>query len=203
MSNVDTVPETDAQVDQILDAATAELAAAAAAAPEATSEVPVAPEAPANPIAPAPAPRTPRTGNSAQADEVTRNQVKALMDELRAAGYTRPEISHYTGFNDSTVWRAQNAKVHTVELDTWMPFFKLFADKQLPPPNSASRKPKPEALQAKIDDLEATHAARVQAVIDVLATEAKTVAQYRKIVEAAQLALLGDAAPVEAAAPSA
>lgn len=205
MSNVDTVPETDAQVDQILDAATTELATTTSEATPETTEASDTPEAPANPItlAPAPAPRRPRTGNSAQADETTRQQVKALMDELRAAGYTRPEISHYTGFNDSTVYRAQNARVHTVELDVWMPFFKLFADKQLPPPNSASRKPKPEALQAKIDDLEATHAARVQAVIDVLATEAKTVAQYRKIVEAAQLALLGDAAPVEAATPSA
>lgn len=189
MSNVDTVPETDAQVEKLLDDATAELAAQATATTEAPAPV-VTP--------PVPAPRPTRTGNSAYAPEADRRAVKAIMDELRTAGYTRPEISHYTGFSDSQVWRAQNEKVHTVELDTWMPFFKLFADKQLPPPNSASRKPKPEALLAQIEELEATHAARVQAVVDVLTTEAKTIAQYRKLVEAAQAALLGEVAPTEA-----
>lgn len=190
MSNVDTVPETDAQVDQVLDAATAELNTQPT--PEASAEAPAAPVAPL-----VPAPRPVRTGNSAYAPEDDRATVKAIMDQLREAGYTRPEISHYTGFSDSQVWRAQNNKVHTVELTTWMPFFERFAKKELPPPNSASRKPKPEALQARLAEVEATHAARVQATIEVLASEAKTVAQYRKLIEAAQLALLGDA-PAEA-----
>lgn len=199
MSNVDTVPETDAQVDKILDAATAELTT------EAPAQAPTG-DGPAPTLTPyVPAQRPTRTGNSAYAPEADRERVKGIMDELRAAGYTRPEISHYTGFNDSQVWRAQNGKVHTVELDTWLPFFKLFAEKQLPPANSASRKPKPEALQARIVELEATLAARVTAVTEVLTGEAKTVAQYRRLIEAAQAALNGEAAPVESTevAPSA
>lgn len=122
----------------------------------------------------------PRTGNAAQADDATREQVRQMMAELRNAGYTRPELSRFTGLADSPVWRAQNGLVHTVELDVWMPLFERFVKGELDPPAKSTRKPKVESLQAKID-----------AALAALADEAKTAAQYRKIVEAAREALRG------------
>lgn len=197
MSNIDTVdvPETDAEVEAILDANSPE--APAEPAPEAATD---APEEAANAEAPAP-PATvpaPRTGNAAWPEDTIRDQVKGMMDKLREAGYTRPELSTFTGFNDSTVWRAQNRKVHAVELDAWMALFERFAKNELPAPKTSLRKPKVEALQAKIDELVTDHDARLKAITEALSGEAKTVAQYRKLVEAALELLPQTEAPVEA-----
>lgn len=146
-----------------------------APAPEATPEVvppPVAPTAPA-----------PRVGNAAWAPEKERDMVKGIMHELRAAGYTRPELSVLTGFNDSTVWRAQNGKVHTVEIDTWMDkVFAPFRSGELlktNPPAKSLKAPKPEVLQAKIAEVEAKIARAVEALAN---PEIKTVKEFRTLV---------------------
>lgn len=174
MSNIDTVdvPETDAEVEAILDANSPEAPA------EPTPEDTVAPEAPATVPAP-------RAGNAAWPEDTIRDQVKGMMDKLREAGYTRPELSRFTGFNDSTVWRAQNRKVHAIELDAWMALFERFAKNELDPPAASKRKPKVEALQARIDELVTDHDSRLKAITEALSGEAKTVAQYRKLVDAA------------------
>lgn len=147
--------------------------AAAAPAPQ-----PV--EAPA-----APAPKVDRTGNAAYAAETVRKQITDAMADLRAKGFTRPSISAVTGFSDSQVWRAQNDKVHTDEVPVIMAFIEKVVKGEVKPP-TAGRKPKVEDLQARIDRALAT-----------LGSEAKTAAQFKKIVEAAALVLTGDA-PVEA-----
>lgn len=163
MTNLDTIPETDAEVDAILDAANS---------PEATPDVvppPVAPTAPA-----------PRTGNAAWATEEQRVMVKQFMDALREAGYTRPELSAFTDFNDSTVWRAQNLKVHTHEVEHWMEtVFKPFTDGTLPPAAKSLKAPKPEVLQAKLAEVEAKIARAVEALAN---PEGKTVKELRALV---------------------
>lgn len=160
------------------------------------------PEAPAPTPTPAPVP-APRTGNTAYADEVTRAQVTQFMDRLREAGYTRPELTRLTGFNDSTVWRAQNSKVHTVEVEVWLEkVFRPFKDGTLPAPAASLRKPKPEALLARIAQLEAEANARVAAVqarIDraveaLTSTDGKSIKQLRDVVSAAHAALVEDEA---------
>lgn len=128
-------------------------------------------------------------GNSLSAPAEQAALVKAGMDQLKDAGYTRPELQRFTGFNDSQVWRAQNEKVHTTELGTWVTLFEKFKAGELDAPAAASRKPKVEDLQVRIAELEATHAAKIKAALEALANEAKSVAQYRKVVEAAQAAL--------------
>ena len=141
------------------------------------------------PTAPAP-----RTGNSAQADEEIRTQVAAMMEELKKAGYVRPELQVLTGFNDSTVWRAQNRKVHTAELDTWMALFERFTTGELlqtNPPKAAQRKPKVEDLLARIAELEADFTAKIDAAVEVLAGEARTPAQYKRLVDQATNTLRG------------
>jgi hypothetical protein len=150
--------------------------------PEHDEDHPVTSEAPS-----APAPRAPRTGNSAYATEEERNTIAELHAKIRAVGYTRPMVSAVTGFNDSTVWRAQNRKAHTDELEAWVKYFEgLPRDKDgefVPPANSRRGKIKVEELQA-----------RVQEALDVLGNEAKTAAQYRKLVEAVQ-EILADVVP--------
>lgn len=152
--------------------------AKAAAKPAAPAPQPV--EAPA-----APAPQANRTGNAAQAAETVRAQITSAMADLRAKGFTRPSISAATGLNDSQVWRAQNNKVHTVEVPVIMAFIEKVVNGEVKPP-TAGRKPKVEDLQARIDRALAT-----------LGSEAKTAAQFKKIVADAQLVLTGDA-PAEA-----
>lgn len=146
-----------------------------APAHEATPEVvppPVAPVAPA-----------PRVGNAAWAPEEEREHVAGIMAELRAAGYTRPELSALTGFSDSAVWRAQQRKVWTIEIDVWMD--KVFEPWnagtliQTNPPAKSLRAPKPEVLQAKITEVEAKIARAVEALTN---PEIKTVKEFRTLV---------------------
>jgi len=132
-----------------------------------------------------PAAKAARTGNAAQAAETVRKQITEAMADLREKGFTRPSISAVTGLNDSQVWRAQNGKIHTVEVPVIMAFIEKVVNGEVKPP-TAGRKPKVEDLQARIDRALAT-----------LGSEAKTAAQFKKIVEAAALVLTGDA-PVEA-----
>jgi hypothetical protein len=145
--------------------------------PEHDEDHPVTSEVPS-----APAPRAPRVGNPAQASAEYRAQVTARMAELRADGWTRPAISALTGFSDSQVWRAQNDKVHTAELDTWATFFAEVREGKHRPPTSGRK--------LKVDELQA----RVREALDVLGNEARTTAQYRKLVEAAQ-EILGELVP--------
>lgn len=187
MTNIDVTdaPATDAQVEEPTNATTPE-------APAANSTEPST-EAPASAPAAVPAPRG--NGNSAYADEVTRAQVEQMMLKLKEAGYVRPELIELTGFNDSTVWRAQNRKVHTDELDTWMALFARFASGELVstnPPKASLRKPKVEDLLARLAQTEAAFTARIEAAVALLAGEAKTPAQYKKLVTEAT-AVLQDA----------
>jgi hypothetical protein len=145
--------------------------------PEADEDHPVTSATPS-----APAPRAPRTGNAASAAPELSAEVTKRMAELRADGWTRPAISAITGFSDSQVWRAQNDKVHTVELEAWATFFAGVRDGQHKPPTSGRK--------ARVEDVQA----RVREALDVLGNEAKTVAQYRKLVEAAQ-EILADVVP--------
>jgi hypothetical protein len=138
--------------------------------------------------APKPA-KVDRTGNAAYAPLAERTGVTNIHATLRKAGWTRPAISALTGFNDSQVWRAQNDKVHTSEIDQWMTFFARVTAGEVKPPTSG-RKPKVEDLQARIDRALAT-----------LGDEAKTAAQYRRLIERVEQTLRGEApAQVEAAA---
>lgn len=139
------------------------------AAPKAKDPAPkpTAPEAPAQPnpeatpeATPAPAPSAPvsRKGqNSAYAPDDVRNALGLKLYALREVGWTRPAITAITGYNDSTVWRAFNAKAHTTEMPTWIEFLKGVEAGTHQPPTSG-RKPKPAELEAKI--------AAVQAKID-------------------------------------
>lgn len=143
------------------------------AAPKPSAPKPKAPtpanSAPATPAkfdtvpetdAPAPAPQAPvsRKGqNSAYAPDDVRNALGLKLYALREVGWTRPAITAITGYNDSTVWRAFNAKAHTSEMPVWIEFLKGVADGTHKPPTSG-RKPKPAELEAKI--------AAVQAKID-------------------------------------
>lgn len=157
------------------------------ARPKPAAPKPKAPAKPAEakaPEAPTPAPK-PRGGNSAYAAESVRNQIRDAMKDLESKGFTRPSISAVTGFNDSTVWRAHNYKVHTDEVPVFMDFIAKVVAGEVKPPTSG-RKP-------KVDDLQA----RVAEAIDVLGNEAKTAAQYRKIVDAA-LEILADVVPAVA-----
>lgn len=179
MTNLDTVPETDAEVDAILDAAN-----------EAPAEVPTptpSPEVPATPVVTL-TPPPPHTGNSAYADEETRGKIVQAMADLKTAGFKRPEISAVTGMTDSALYRAQNGRVHTVEVPTLLAFIELVVKGEVKP-KEAARKPKVEDLEAKLLEVESAYQARIAAVIEALGSEAKTTAQYRKIIEAAQAAL--------------
>lgn len=162
--------------------AVAEVEAPQVEVPEAPeTEAPTADVTPdAVPPAPAPTAPAPRTGNAAWATEDQRKMVKKFMDALREAGYTRPELSAFTDFNDSTVWRAQNLKVHTHEVEHWMEtVFKPFTDGTLPPAAKSLKAPKPEVLQAKIDAIEAKIAQAVEALAN---PEVKTVKEFRALV---------------------
>jgi hypothetical protein len=146
--------------------------------------------APAKPTKPAPKPATPpaqdpvvtpavppapRTGNSAYADEETRTKIVQAMNDLKAKGFTRPSISAVTNLSDSQVWRAQNYKIHTSEVPVIMDFIAKVVAGDVQPPAGNVRKPKVEQLLARVNE-----------AIQVLGNDAKTAAQYRKIVAAAQ-----------------
>lgn len=146
---------------------------------------PAAPKAaakPANPtLAPAveaPAATPVRTArpNSAYADQATRDQVTADMAKLTELGFTRPSISAVTKLTDSQVWRAQNGKVHTDEVPVLDAFIEQVTAGVVKPP-ARSRK-------VTVADLEA----KIAQAIAVLANEAKTPAQFKKLVnEASEL----------------
>lgn len=173
MTNIDVtdVPETDAEVDAVLDAANS------APTPEAEATPDVTPP-PAAPVAPAP-----RTGNAAWADKDVREMVGQFMDALRVEGYTRPELSAITGYNDSTVYRAQRRKVHTHEVEHWMNLvfepYKNGTLLQTNPPAKSLKTPKPEVLLAKIGDIEAKIARAVEALAN---PDVKTVKDFRALV---------------------
>ena len=132
-----------------------------------------------------------RTGNAAWPADEVRTEVQGYMAELRAAGYTRPELQQFTEYNDSTVWRAQNGKVHATEVDTWRTLYQLFANGTLPAPAASLRKPKVADLQAKIERLESeanslvvAYEAKLHAITDALSDPGTTVKQYKAAIEA-------------------
>lgn len=95
--------------------------------------------------------RTSKKGqNSAYAPTEVRAKLVERLEQMKADGWTRPAISAITGFSDSQVWRAQNLKAHTTELDQWVAFIKEVDEGKHQPP-APRRKAKPEELQAKIN----------------------------------------------------
>lgn len=140
-----------------------------------------------------------RTGNSQWAPESVRNKIKTAMAQLTARGFTRPSLIKATGMTDSQLWRAQNGKTHQREVPAIMNLIERVVNGDLQPPASR-RKATVEDLEAQLadqqeraaralDELQATYAARIERVLEALAFDAKTTAQYRKVVEAAQEAL--------------
>lgn len=129
----------------------------------------------------------PRGGNSAYADETTRQQVVELMAYLRKAGFTRPSISAVTGYTDSQVWRAQNGKVHASEVEALLNFAKAAEAGEIQPPANGVRKPKLADLEAQINGLQA----KIDAATAKLAElgEKPNVAQLRAAVKDVQATL--------------
>jgi hypothetical protein len=166
-------------------------------------ETPEAPEAPApdqtNPApeaTPEPAPEpTVKGGNSNWAPEADREALRTKLKQLRADGWTRPAISKHTGFSDSQVWRGQNAYAHGTELATWVEFLTRVKAGELKPPQG-NRKLRVEDVQAQLAEARAAHEALIQVALAKLGDEAKTVAQYRKLVDEARDLLTGK--PVQA-----
>lgn len=151
---------------------------------------------PAPKPAPAPTPEAPkpapaRSGNSAAAPEEIQEKIAVLLNRLRdEQGLTRPFVIQHIGpdangraFNDSMVWRAFNRKAHTVEVDALTAFLGRVTNGELKVDTGRARRP-------RLDDVQA----RVTEAIEVLSNEAKTAAQYRKIVDAA-LEMLRDVVP--------
>lgn len=159
------VPETDAQVEAKLDTAT-------------------------------PAKGKGKTGNSAYADEtVLFNLRKLLMRLTEEKGLTRPFVRAHvqnddgTPFTDSQVWRAYNLKAYPTEVDKLLPFLRDVATGEIQVPGR-NRKLRVEDVQAQVSGIQA----RVREAVEVLGNEAKTPAQYRKLVDAA-LEVLADVLP--------
>lgn len=191
------VPETDAELERQLDASIkrtrpAKRAAKPAAQPP-TGQAPAAPK----PDAPASVDVTaikqrlaelnlpfdvPEVGQAAWAPFRERADIVAIMWQLRRDGWERPAISALTGFNDSTVYRAQRGRTHTGEVDAWLEFFSQVANGTHKPP-AGRRKQSVEDVRARVGE-----------ALDVLGNEAKTATQYRKLIEAAQ-EILRDVAP--------
>lgn len=200
---IDTVPETDAELEAKLEASVkrakpARARKAPANKPPAgkpAAKTPAKPKPEVDPNAQAQAvlaelnlPFTVEvTGQAAWAPFKERVDIVAIMWQLRTDGWERPAISALTGFNDSTVYRAQRGRTHVTEVDAWLDFFAKVADGTHKPPVGKGRKRSVELVQA-----------RVVEAIEVLGNEAKTVAQYRKLTEAA-LEILRDVAPEAAA----
>jgi hypothetical protein len=194
MTNLDTVPETDAQVDAILDQATAELdanPAPEANATEATEPTKPSIPAPANPV------KVTEKVPAAYAPAEDRENLRLILQDMLANGWTRPAIIKYTGLSDSRVYLAKEGKAHTSELELWVEFLGKVQSGEYQPPKS-TRKPKVEDLEARITELEAEHAAKIQRALDVLADEATTVKQFRALVEAARAELAGQLADANA-----
>jgi hypothetical protein len=190
---IDTVPETDQEHPVTSDTPTP------APAPEAPANPAPAPVVPVVvPVAPAP-----RTGNAAWASEHDRKVIADLHAAIRAVGYTRPMVSAVTGFNDSTVWRAQNHKAFTIELPAWLAYFQALprdeAGNFLPAPGSKQAKPKIEDVQRELDAVRADLQAKIDAAVAALSTEdAKSIKQLREVVQTARDALVGTPTEVPA-----
>lgn len=122
------------------------------------------------------------TGNAAYAPAELREQVTLRLAELVKDGWTQPAIKDITGFTISAIWRARHDKVHTRELEHWARFFEAVREGTYQPPNSGKK--------LKVEDLQS----RVQEALDVLGNEAKTVKQYKTIVDAVQ-EILADLVP--------
>lgn len=140
-----------------------------------------------------------RTGNSQWAPESVRNKIKVAMAQLTARGFTRPSMTKATGLSDSQLWRAQNGKVHQREVPAILDLIKRVVDGELEPPASR-RKATVEDLQAQLDqqrddaaraldEVTTAFTSKIGRVLETLASDAKTTAQYKKVVEAAQEAL--------------
>lgn len=161
------VPETDNQLEAVLDQVTAQLQAAAK-----------------------PAELTPL-------QKISR-QIATLLTKLqKEQGLTRPFVIKHIGpdangrtWVDSMVWRAFNDKIHDVEVDSMTAFLKRVATGELTINTGRARKATVEDVRKEQDALKA----RVAEAIEVLGNEAKTVAQFRKIVDAA-LEMLADVVP--------
>lgn len=195
-------PETDAELEAILDASIKQTGKARRKpAVKPTGKTPAVQRKPEAPAQPEPDPHADvkarlaeldlpftvqETGQAAWAPFKERADVVAIMWQLRRDGWERPAISALTGFNDSTVYRAQRGRTHVGEVDTWLEFFAKVADGTHKPPTSGRKQ--------RVEDVQA----RVVEAIEVLGNEAKTVAQYRKLTEAA-LEILRDVAPQVAA----
>lgn len=161
------VPETDATLEAELDKVTAQLKAAAK-----------------------PVELTPLQKISAQ--------IATLLKKLQAEqGLTRPFVIKNIGpdangraWNDSMVWRAFNDKIHDVEVDSMTAFLKRVATGELEINTGRARK-------VTVEDVRKEQSAmrdRVAEAIEVLGNEAKTVAQFRKLIDAA-LEVLADVVP--------
>lgn len=192
------VPETDAELEAKLEASTRQVKARRKPAQRPTDVKPAEskPKPEVDPSADVKArlaelglPFTVQeTGQAAWAPFQERANIVAIMWQLRTDGWERPAISALTGFNDSTVYRAQRGKTHTGEVDAWLDFFGKVAD-------GTHKLPSGKGQRRSVEDVQA----RVGEAIDVLANPAKTVAQYRKLIEAAQ-EILRDVAPQAAEA---
>lgn len=193
------VPETDDELDAVLDAANSpEVPTSTEPANEADGDADADHEAPEVTVTLSRREgRTSRTGNSAWVDGEVRRDFDAMLASFKEARYSRPEITEMTtqlarqlsgdpnaaGLTPAAIWRAENGKVHAGELDLWTALFGLFADEKLPPSAASLRPPKAADLKARIEALEE----RLNRVAEVLATEdVKTVKQYREVVDAAR-----------------
>lgn len=199
---VDTVPETDAELEAQLDASTR----AAKARRKPANRPPTQGKTSKSAGKPAPQPEADpnaevkarlaalnlpftvqEVGQAAWAPFAERAQIVEIMWQLRQDGWERPMISELTGFKDSPVYRAQRGAVHANEVDAWLEFFARVAD-------GTHKLPVDKRAKRSVDEVQA----RVREAIDVLGNEAKTVAQYRRLTEAA-LEILRDVAPDVAA----
>lgn len=161
------VPETDSALEKALDKVTAQLQAATK-----------------------PAELTPLQKISAQ--------IATLLKKLqKEQGLTRPFVMKHIepdangrAWNDSMVWRAFNDKIHDVEVDSMTAFLKKVATGELTIDTGRARKATVEDVRKEQEALRD----RVAEAIEVLGNEAKTVAQFRKIVDAA-LEMLADVVP--------
>jgi hypothetical protein len=108
-----------------------------------------------------------------------REAIAGILAQMKADGWSRPMISAITGFNDSTVWRAQRAKTHTIEVKRWNAFLQGVKD--------GTYRPTEKARKGNVKD----QLARAQRAAATLArvNELRPSKAIREVVDAA-LALL-------------
>lgn len=170
-----------------------------ATAPQSADVETPAPEAPVEATTPeiAPAPKAldnvPETDaapksvapstNSNYAPKEVRQALADLLEDLRSKGWTRTAIIAVTGFSDSQVWRGQNLKAHNSEMARWVEFTEGVKAKRHLPPAPKSKKAQAAAEAKALEDAVATMSAKIDAAIARLGDEAKTTAQYKKVVQ--------------------